>query len=128
MKTLPNGLVVFNATPHVIRFWDPGWDYPVEVEPDTVVNAEVSEVAVGSGGFPGFVRTEFRPTPEGWAILEQAAAAGAVIVGSIIAAQAYPWSRPGNFGLYVCAMTPAPGYERVPPAEKRMRPDKFTVY
>jgi hypothetical protein len=43
-----------------------------------------------------------------------------VVVGSIIAAQAYP-------GLVV-AMTPAPGYERKPPTEKRMRPDKFTVF
>ena len=43
-----------------------------------------------------------------------------MVVGSIIAAQAYP-------GLVV-AMVPAPGYERRPPAEKRMRPDKFTIY
>jgi len=41
-------------------------------------------------------------------------------VGSIIAAQAYPGQ--------VVAMTPTPGYERVPPAEKRMNPDKFNIF
>lgn len=43
-----------------------------------------------------------------------------IIIGSIIAAQAYPGK--------VCAMIPAPGHERVPPAEKRMRTDKFTIF
>ena len=28
----------------------------------------------------------------------------------------------------VLAMVPAPGFERVPPAEKRMRDDKFTTF
>lgn len=45
---------------------------------------------------------------------------GAVIVGSIIAAQAFPGR--------VMAMVPVPGFERVPPAEKRMRDDKFTTF
>lgn len=43
-----------------------------------------------------------------------------VIVGSIIAAQAYPGKV---FGL-----TPVPGYERVAPAEKRMSSDKFVTF
>lgn len=41
-------------------------------------------------------------------------------VGSIIAAQAYPGQ--------VVAMTPAPGFERVPPAEKLMSCEKFTTF
>ena len=45
---------------------------------------------------------------------------GCYIVGSIIAAQAFPGR--------VFAMVPAPGSERVAPAEKRMRDDKFTVF
>jgi hypothetical protein len=45
---------------------------------------------------------------------------GAIIVGSIIAAQAFPGR--------VYATIPAPGFERVPPAEKRMRDDKFLVF
>lgn len=43
-----------------------------------------------------------------------------IVVGSIIAAQAYPGD--------VCAMIPAEGFERVPPEQKKMRPDKFTIY
>lgn len=44
----------------------------------------------------------------------------AVIVGSMIAAQAFPGR--------VVAMIAAPGYERRPPAEKRMRPDRFAIF
>ena len=45
---------------------------------------------------------------------------GAIIVGGIIAAQAFP--------KRVLAIVPVEGFERVPPAEKRMRDDKFTVF
>lgn len=134
MKVLPNGLKIFNATPHVIRFWCKEWDGPVEVETDTIVSAAVIESSyppVGTGsaqtyslrvaGKASFVCTGYVPTDGGAAIVRDAYQAGAdLVVGSIIAAQAYP-------GVVV-AMTPAPGYERVPPAEKRMSPDKFTVY
>jgi len=129
MKTLPNGLnglTVFNATPHAIRFWREEWNEPVEVGPDEIISAQPTEYP---GRAPGgcrvdgvkFVRVGFAQTDEGMAVIQRASDAGAdVIVGSIIAAQAYP-------GLVV-GMTPAPGYERVPPAEKRMNPDKFVVF
>ena len=134
MKTLPNGLSVFNATPHVIRFWREGWTEPVEVEPDRVVSAKAEEVQVNDPrplGVVGgqeqmdprvdFVCTRFLPTFEGGFVVMCAYDDGAdVVIGSIIAAQAYPGR--------VFAMTPALGYERVPPAEKRMNPDKFTVF
>ncbi len=42
------------------------------------------------------------------------------IIGSIIAAKAFP-------GV-VFGMTPAKGFERVAPAEKRMNPSKFTTF
>jgi len=45
---------------------------------------------------------------------------GAIIVGSMFAAQGFPGR--------VVAMIATPGYERRPPAEKRMRPDKFTTF
>ena len=75
-----------------------------------------------------FVRTEFQGTEEGVALLDELERAWAdtgrsetlVILGSIIAAQAYPGR--------VVGMTPVPGYERVAPAEKRMRSDKFTIF
>jgi len=130
MKTLPNGLTVFNATPHIIRFWSEDWDEPVEVAPDTAIGATPIETDVAPefaksapDGLAGirFVNTVFAKADEGSRVIRTAFVSGAdVIVGSIIAAQAYP-------GLIV-AMTPAQGYERVPPAQKRMNPDKFTVF
>lgn len=45
---------------------------------------------------------------------------GGIIIGSVIAAQAYPGR--------VCGLVAAKGYERVAPAEKRMRLDKFNIY
>ncbi len=157
MKRLPNGLTVFNATPHIIRFQCPtcngtgkcgpgctgdgrcycgGAGCPncdgdqvalgyIEIEPDEIISASVKEEQVGSqpcsGGDVQLVSTVFSPTQEGENIIRQAQQAGAdVIVGSIIAARAYPEQ--------VVAMTPAPGYERVPPEEKRMNPHKFTIF
>jgi len=129
METLPNGITVFNATPHVIRFWREDWDEPVEVAPDTVINARIAEVESfaflpsGKGREQGItvVGTLFEPVTGGHEIADRAYAHGAdVVIGSIIAAQAFPGR--------VYAMTPAKGYERVPPAEKRMNPDKFTVF
>jgi hypothetical protein len=133
MKTLPNGVKIYNATPHVIRFWRKGWPNPIEVEPDRVVSARVVETEVHprniaedvlrgmeDSSVVRFVRVEFMGNDDGLSIIQAAQDVGAMVVGSIIAAQAYP-------GV-VFAMTPAPGYERVPPAEKRMNPDKFTVY
>lgn len=123
MKTLPNTLTVFNATPHIVRFWKEGWPEPVEVEPDEPINATVSEEFVsdiqGDREDIVLVRATFVGNYEGREIIRQAKEYADVIVGSIIAAQAYPGD--------VVAMCPSPGYERVPPAEKRMRPDKFTI-
>ena len=121
MKELPNGVKVFNATPHVIRFWDPGWAEPVEVEPDEVINARISEEVVESRENVVFVRTRFTGTEQGAAVAAGALERGAdVVIGSIVAAQAYHGR--------VVGMVPAEGFERVPPAEKRMRPDKFTTF
>lgn len=131
MKTLPNGITVFNATPHVLRFWKEEWDKPVEVETDEVISAKAvvkpfDWLSNDHNAFVEqrpemFVSTNFVGTDEGVEILQRAFDDGAdVVVGSIVAAQAYP-------GLVVSMMT-APGYERVSPAEKRMNPDKFTVF
>ena len=125
---LPNGVRVVNATPHPITFWREGWTSPVVVQSDCVIDAIPTEQIVDGGEWDArnfeakvqFVHTRFISTDKGRALAQAAKAAGCVVVGSIVAAQAYP-------GL-VCGMTPAPGYERVAPAEKRVSPDKFTVY
>ena len=129
MVTLPNDLIVFNATPHPIRFWCAEWPEPIEVPTDSVIDAKPVEVPTGvicqSDDYRienvSVVRTMFKPMPNADEIIKSAFAAGAhVIVGSIIAAQAYPGQ--------VMAMTPSPGYERVPPDQKRMNPFKFTTF
>jgi hypothetical protein len=114
---------IINTTPHACTFQ--GADGSVyEVPPcGILVNARTVEEksGVGPGGVE-LVKTRFVADPaseQDLAALE-AKNPGSIIVGSIIAAQAFPGR--------VLAMVPAPGFERVPPAEKRMRDDKFTVF
>jgi len=127
MKTLPNGVTVFNGTPHSIRFWHPDWTEPIEVDTDTIISASVEEspvipdVAYGHlTGTIELVNTRYVGNDEARKIVADAMRQADVVIGSIIAAQAYPGD--------VLAMVPAEGYERVPPTEKRMRPDKFTIF
>ena len=107
--------------------WDEEWDGPVEVEVDTVISAEPKEESAGyttSGGQTvRLVRTVFAPTAQGHTVIESirdSTSPTPIIVGSIIAAQAYPRE--------VFSMVPCEGYERVPPNEKRMKPDTFNVF
>ncbi len=126
MKELPNGLTIFNATPHSIRFWREDWDDVIIVDSDVIISASPLEIPVISMvglNQPNYeniwvVRTKFQPNKAGWDTIENSNAD--VIIGSIIAAQAYPGK--------IFAMIPCKGFERVPPAEKRMRPDKFTTF
>ena len=122
MKTLPNNVTIFNATPHPIRFWKEGWDEPVEVETDVLINAKPEETVVKvNGDGITFVKTVFLPVKdENYEKAMRWREGGVIVIGSIIAAQAFPGE--------VVAMTPAPGFERVPPDQKRMNPDKFTVF
>jgi hypothetical protein len=123
-KNLPNGIRIFNGTPHVIRFWHETWDEPVEVPPDRVISAQIRERQVEAPYMfeecaLEWVQPTYMATEEGAAIVDSVPR-NIVIVGSIIAAQAYP--------VRVAAMVPCVGYERVPPQQKRMRPDKFTIF
>lgn len=126
MITLPNGLTVFNATPHAITLWREDWSEPINVPTDAVINATPTEVVVKEENGVLFVKTVFVANADGREVLSDALweaerqQINMVVIGSIIAAQAYPGD--------VVAMTPAPGYERVSPADKRMNPDKFTVF
>lgn len=72
-----------------------------------------------------FVRTKFEADPHGLEIIDAIEEAArdtgkrVVIIGSMIAVNAFPGR--------VAGMVPAPGFERVPPAQKKMRCDKFTI-
>ena len=117
-----NGVTIMNCTPHPVRFQDlTGEIVTINNDKFYLINAKVEEETVNENGItystPTFVGTE-----EGDAIIAKIHLEhpGAIIIGSIIAAQAYPGQ--------VCGMTPVPGYERVAPDSKLMRVDKFTRY
>lgn len=121
-----NGVVVVNTTPHVITIQDMNGNL-LEVPTSELLNAKPTEVPYGDSGL--FVTTEFVGSPEGEQLIAdirnefvetQDQNDTLVIIGSIIAAQAYPGQ--------VSGMVPVPGYERVAPDQKRMRCDKFTMY
>jgi len=115
-----NGVCIVNTTPHEITFQD--HDQIISIPNcGTIINAKVVETIV-SAGIPTFVKTDFigDSTGEEAIISIRNQFPDAIIVGSIIAAQAFPGK--------VFAMTPISGFERVAPAEKRMNPSKFTTF
>lgn len=115
-----DGRVYCNTTPHPITLQAADGQTCVIPPCGVLLNADPMEKAVPSP-IMGIVmvKTVFQPTAEGLDFL-----AGiprhTVVIGSIIAAQAYPGR--------VLAMVPVPGFERVPPAEKRMMAAKFTTF
>lgn len=118
-----NGIKYVNTTPHSICFRDPDTGEEFTIPPcGILVNARPVEVPAGERSGVKLVRTVFEADDASLAELDavEKSVPGAVIIGSIIAAQAYPGR--------VVAMTPCPGYERVAPDQKRMNPFKFTVY
>lgn len=115
-----NGVRVINVTPHPIRFQD--GDELVEVEPSGIlINARIEEKIVKEG-VPTFVTSTFKPDKDSEEALSKIEKEfpGVLVVGSVIAAQAFPGR--------VVGMVPVEGFERVPPEEKRMRSDKFTIF
>ena len=115
-----DGVMIFNTTPHPITFGV--GDEVKEVPTSMLINATPVEEVVETENGVEFVRTVFKGNEEGRKLIAamKAACPEAVIVGSIIAAQAFPGE--------VFGMTPLPGFERVAPAEKRMNPHKFTTF
>jgi hypothetical protein len=123
--TFGNDIVVVNTTPHPVTIQDIDGTLKEVPQCGHILNGTPVERKVDDI----FVKTEFVGNDEGrqlikdiktlasWATVEPYRL---VIVGSIIAAEAYPGDA--------AAMTPVPGFERVPPQEKRMRCDKFTIF
>jgi hypothetical protein len=116
-----SGVGVLNCTPHPVTFLDGA--NTVIVEPcGAKINARAVEAEAGKKGTVVLVRTEFQQTDDCLAELAEITekAPDVLVIGSIISAQAYPGR--------VLAMTPAPGFERVPPEQKRMSTTKFTIF
>ena len=115
-RTFSNGVTVVNTTPHPINFLDGEEVVTVNSSKDLLINAKTEETPVGEH----LVRATFSGSEEGQSIINQIKEVlpDAFIIGSILAANSYK---------EVVGMCPAPGFERVPPAEKRMSIDKFNV-
>lgn len=123
MYTRRGSIKYVNTTPHTLNFLDRDAGIEFEVPPcGMLINARPVEVEAGERSGVKFVRTSFEADDASLAALDtiEALVPGAIVIGPIIAAQAYPGR--------VVAMTPAPGHERVAPAEKRMNPYKFAIY
>lgn len=121
--TFSNGVTIVNTTPHTITFQDGDALISIDSTTEDIINATVSEEVADEQNGITFVRSKFNGSDDGKAKIERLHAEygeDAIIVGSILVAQAYPGE--------VFGMTPVPGFERVAPAEKRMRIDKFTTY
>ena len=122
VPTYVGGELIINTTPHEINF-GVGRKYCVEVVPPSVlINATVEETVVAERGGVEFVKSTYSGNSEGEEIIEKIynIEKEVIIIGSIIAAQAYPGK--------VFGMCPCPGYERVAPAEKRMSCEKFITF
>lgn len=112
---------IINATPHPLNFEVNGEIVVIPVVDGLakVITAVPVEVAVPSSLNVELVKVQFNPSDLGLAYL-LSVPGGVCVVGSLIAAQA--------FGSPIVALVPAPGFERVPPDQRRMRHDKFTVF
>lgn len=117
-----NNRTYVNTTPHPLTLRDEkGADHTVP-PCGILVNARAVEEPAGERDGVQFVSTRFVADEQSARALDEIEAIhpGAFVIGSIIAAQAFPGR--------VLAMVPAPGFERAPINEKRMRLDKFTVF
>lgn len=119
------GVELVNATPHPITFIDEEGKEFVVPPSGYKLNARGEEREAQKVGEIEIVETIFRPSEGGLKELkeieEKHKDSEYLIIVSAISLQAYK-----SFSQRVVMMTPAPGYERVPPAEKRMNPKKFS--
>lgn len=128
-NTVHGPVTVINTTPHTINFQDvDGTLVSIPSDPALLVNA--TPVSVPDKTNPLLVHTSFQTTTEQrllvsdirniwWYTIHPKVGGQLALVGSMIAVNAYPGQ--------VVGMVPVPGYERVAPAEKRMRCDCFTA-
>lgn len=116
-----NGLTLVNATPHSINLQVGKGSVVVPASPKQIINASIKEIPVDDI----LVKSTFVGNEDGERIINEiysefSDSDRVIIIGSLIAAQAYPGRV---FGLVA-----VPGYERRPPAEKLMCSDKFVTF
>lgn len=88
--TLPNGLVICNCTPHPLTM---AYEQQVfEIPVDAFINAKIDNRLIEKHKTYNLVNMIFLPIQEGWDIIKclNKKYPGALLLGSIIAAKAYP--------------------------------------
>lgn len=121
-RRLPNGTYIFNVTPHDLNFVMSDGEV-VRVQSDGVVNAAPSTTDIEVTNKYTLVSVKFYPTQEGSELIENIRRkdADALIVGSVLAAQAYP-------GLVVTPVPYAKGSSSFDKRLRLVRSDRFTIY
>lgn len=118
-----DGQTIVNTTPHALTFQTAAGALISVPTCGALLNAELVETSHGKDATGAeIVSITEEPTTAGMDLVEKIFAAfgpHARIIGSVLAVNAYP--------ELVWGMVAVPGFERVPPAEKRMRLDRFTV-
>jgi len=120
---LPNGTVIYNVTPHPLYFQDGDSDTVHEAETDVVVNASVkTRDEVERPGIK-MVSVRYEETRSGREIINAIKEKDpeALIVGSVVAAQAYPGD----------VISPIPSKQGRGSIDRRKRPvrsDRFTIF
>lgn len=126
---LLNGVTIYNVTAHNLNFWckdEKGKQCIIVVPSDAVVNAYYVNEKVFSGATYDLVTVQFKPLSECEEILDKfyAESPEALVVGSNIAAQAYP----GRVLAPVpCRKSDRSG-TRLPNDQRLVRPDRFTIF
>lgn len=117
-----NGMKVINVSPHPMRFQEIDGSITILPASGIVLNAEKIEMNISDQRGIRFIKTHFSGSKEGSRIIKNIKEKfpEVYIVGSMIAAQAYP----GN----VISVTPIEGFERSCFAEKRMSTEKFNMF
>lgn len=127
MITLPNGVKIFNATADTLIFDRYDWLATIRVPVDQTIGAGRGRTRVyeypyhppsGYGRYV-FIKEVYDGDKEGRELLDKIAW-GVVVVGSEIAARAYPGR--------VVVPVPCVGYEDKTPMEMRYQADVFMVF
>lgn len=119
------GVELINCTPHPVVFRTAdGKEFTVPPA-GCKLNASAKEQKLKEINGIEIVETVFTPSEEGLKELEEIRkemqGKRYLILSSAISLNAYR-----NYDENVVMMTPAKGFERVPPEQKRMNPDKFS--
>jgi len=122
--TLPNGVVIFNATPHPLNFWDQIEKEVTIAEPDIIINTRPVETVVERRGGVEFVTVSYLPEDNGLDLVRfvRAEHPDVLIVGSVLAAMAYPGE--------VVASIPLKGGDRLrsKTMSRKVCSDRFTTF